>query len=177
MNNKGEVNSNAIWIIVILVVVICAIIFFMVKFKDSNNIKQIYVSQDALLSGISFTLEKGDVFIVDFAGKNYNFTINEIDSSIILIEDYNDLLTELGKDSLGFDLDEDGIKDVLINLIQIQDKKAELYLEAPLVEKTCIESWNCSDWSICFGSFRERVCLDANFCQSELDKPIISENC
>jgi hypothetical protein len=177
MERKGEVNSNVIWIIVIFIVIACAIVFFIVKFEDSNSFKQIYVSQDALLSGVSLSLEKGDSFIIDFAGLDYNFSIKDINSSIILIQDYNSLLIELGKHSLSFDLEEDGIKDVLINLIQIQGEKAELYLEAPSVEKTCIESWNCSDWSICLGSFRERVCVDTNSCGSELNKPIISENC
>jgi hypothetical protein len=177
MDKRGEVNSTAIWLIVIFVVIVCAIVFFMVKFKDSNNSKQISVSQDVLLSGISLTLAKGDSFIIDFAGKDYNFILNKLDSEEIWIKDYKNNTIELRSNPLSFDLNEDGLKDIIVTLNVRNTNNIEIFVESSLIGGTCIESWTCSDWSICFDSAKKRICVDSNSCGGELNKPVISENC
>lgn len=134
MEKRGSINSSLIWVIFIFAIVIIAMIFFVIKFQNINT-TQTSVSQDALLSGASLSLEKGDSFIIDFAGNNYNFSINKINSSSVIIKTYKETLVELSAPSslLSFDLDEDNIIDVLISLIEINNKKVKLYLETPVL--------------------------------------------
>jgi|GEM_PF-6959571 len=134
MKRKGEVNPTVIWIVVIFVVIISAMVFFMAKFKDLGSAKQISISQDALLSGVSLSLEKGDVFIIEFGGVNYFYSINEINKERVLIENFKKEIIPLTESSfLSLDLDEDKENDVLINLISLSKKEIELYLETPVI--------------------------------------------
>lgn len=165
MKKRGSINSSLIWVILIFVIIIIAMIFFILKFQNINT-TQTSVSQDALLSGASLSLEKGDRFIIDFAGLDYNFSINKINSSSVIIKTNKGEFFELSASSslLGFDLDEDNIIDVLVSLIEINNKKVELYLEAPSINSDCAEDWNCTDWSPCLNYLKKRVCVDLNKC-------------
>ncbi len=42
---------------------------------------------------------------------------------------------------------------------------------------TCIEDWECGEWSACTGGFRERECTDLNECGTDDEKPPETEGC
>lgn len=44
-------------------------------------------------------------------------------------------------------------------------------------ELTCIEDWFCSTWGDCITSSQIRTCSDLNFCGTQVDKPIETQNC
>ncbi|MFC2143846.1 NosD domain-containing protein [Candidatus Aenigmatarchaeota archaeon] len=41
----------------------------------------------------------------------------------------------------------------------------------------CVESWSCTDWSVCLHSLQTRTCTDLNGCGTELNKPTESQYC
>jgi len=42
---------------------------------------------------------------------------------------------------------------------------------------TCVENWECSDWSACTDNQQARVCDDLNECNTTLSKPLESQSC
>jgi PGF-pre-PGF domain-containing protein len=42
---------------------------------------------------------------------------------------------------------------------------------------TCIESWTCTDWSVCTGGTQTRICTDTNACGIIVNKPVESQTC
>ena len=176
MNKKGSINPNIIWIIIIFVVVPLAVILSINSFNNPPA-KKIFISQDVLFSGISLTLREKDTFIIDFAGNNYNFTIDSIDKPIVVMKTTKkDLTVVLSASPLSFDLDDDGNEDVLITLRGFRVKAVEIFFEAPLIKKTCTANWNCSEWSPCLNFIKKRVCVDLNSCEGE-DEPQMYEYC
>ncbi len=47
----------------------------------------------------------------------------------------------------------------------------------PEENKTCQESWNCTEWSECRNGFRSRICTDMNSCGTLAGKPKETEEC
>nr|MBA4404964.1 hypothetical protein [Nanoarchaeum sp.] len=43
--------------------------------------------------------------------------------------------------------------------------------------QTCVENWNCSDWSNCSYEIQTRQCSDLNSCDTEVNKSITSRTC
>jgi len=41
----------------------------------------------------------------------------------------------------------------------------------------CLQSWNCSEWSLCENNLQNRTCSDLNFCGNLSGKPIESQSC
>lgn len=43
--------------------------------------------------------------------------------------------------------------------------------------RSCIASWNCTEWTACTGGSQERSCTDINDCASSLNKPTETQIC
>ncbi len=172
---EGNVGKSIVWIAIILGIVVGATLFFVYKFQ-SSDIKEISISNDALLNGASFSLEKGDLFNVKVGEEKYDFILRSFrDEKIVLIKGL--LEYELSKgEELNLDLNKDGGLDILVSVIEINKDSADFFVESPAVED-CVESWECTDWSVCINDFKKRVCVDGNFCETEINKPDLSEGC
>ena len=44
-------------------------------------------------------------------------------------------------------------------------------------ETVCEEDWKCSEWFECFNSRQKRVCMDLNSCDTNENKPIVTQEC
>jgi hypothetical protein len=42
---------------------------------------------------------------------------------------------------------------------------------------TCIEKWECSNWSVCINSIQTRTCTDSNNCKTNKLKPALERSC
>ncbi len=43
--------------------------------------------------------------------------------------------------------------------------------------EACVESWKCSDWSVCTNGAQIRTCEDENYCNTTKSKPVESQSC
>jgi len=46
-----------------------------------------------------------------------------------------------------------------------------------LTNTTCVESWECQDWSLCRDDKQVRICKDINKCGSITERPLMIQNC
>ena len=76
--------------------------------------------------------------------------------------------------SLGYDCGEHNICGSLTNCGSCSAGEA---CESGKCVLSCIENWQCSDWSICSGATRNRICSDLTNCGTILNKPIETEEC
>jgi hypothetical protein len=41
----------------------------------------------------------------------------------------------------------------------------------------CEENWTCGEWSECVADNQDRICIDAKTCETDTNKPIITQSC
>ena len=59
----------------------------------------------------------------------------------------------------------------------ISIKKDALAGAGAVLNESCKESWECTEWGSCENSILERVCADKNLCGTTADKPAESKDC
>lgn len=59
----------------------------------------------------------------------------------------------------------------------ISIKKDALIGSGAVLNGTCRESWECTEWSNCEEGNQERACSDKNFCNTTIDRPAESKQC
>lgn len=115
--------------------------------------------------------------------------VNEISEKDVVLAHYKNLKWEelptiIIKDSLG-DLSNNSSGNVVkyeatagsFSYFAISIRKGALIGAGALLNDTCRESWECTEWSNCEGGNQERACSDKNFCNTTADKPAESKQC
>ena len=46
-----------------------------------------------------------------------------------------------------------------------------------LFRSTCVPDWECSAWLDCFNNFQKRICVDANRCGTDENRPEEIKDC
>jgi hypothetical protein len=79
-------------------------------------------------------------------------------------------------ESKDYDIDQEEGFDITLTLDSIANRRATLnirnYLLLPATLGDCLTKWKCSDWGMCNGNYKERICLDENNCGTSKGKPI-----
>ncbi len=157
--------------VVILVIVVIILIFAFKGFSKN-------ISEDELSEGTTVELgEDKDVkfkvgddehhILIDFVGLDFvDITIQSEPIKVTL------KINEVKK----FDLDNDGIYDLRIKLVNIKDGKAFLYIRET-DEVICEEDWSCTLWSDCSNGIQTRICNDLNNCGTNENKPEMEREC
>lgn len=157
--------------IVLLIVIIAGIFFF----SGGSSLKGT-ISEEALSNMTEFSLKENAKAKFISNNETYTMKIDSISDNSINITILN--TTIITKINIGqirnFDLEDDGTKDITIQLNNISEGKAEI-----LIKKffECIENWTCTEWSTCNDENQTRKCTDTKNCATELNKPNEFKEC
>lgn len=174
INIDSNKSNKIFWLLISLVmaITIAIVIFFLFIFSSS-----ILISEDSFSKGINLNMEEE---------KAVKFILNDEKHSIIAKDvnsDYIDLIIKSDPISLRLsegeesklDINGDNSYDIKIKLNSISGDIFNLYIEKiveaieyiseEIIDDTCIESWECKDWSNCSASgIQTRDCTDLNNC-------------
>jgi len=174
--SKGENHRRAMKIFLIFsgIVIFFSIFLFTYLFSSTPRaISDLDLSKGFYLElresdSVDFNLEEeGRILSVGEIGSNY---------SVIFVGEPTVSLN-LGIDEINeIDLTGDGIKDLKFVLKSIEKRRIYLFVQA--INKTiCVENWECTDWAVCIGSYKGRVCVDNNLCGTFYEVPMQKEVC
>jgi len=61
--------------------------------------------------------------------------------------------------------------------IWVNDTSNNLNWSSVTFNVSCVENWDCTDWSTCSGGIQTRTCIDLNSCGTNISKPAESQSC
>jgi len=136
------------------------------------------ISDTEILQGASATLASGKEAKFNIDGGEHRMVVNSVgtDSASVTIYSTPVSKTFSSGQSEKFDLNDDGVYDLLIRLDSITEQKANFYIQK-ITETICTENWECVDWGNCLDSLQNRTCTDANSCGTEESKPDEVQSC
>lgn len=79
-------------------------------------------------------------------------------------------------DSFSYDLNGDSEDDLFVRFESYREGSADIYF-IEIYEFDCPENWECTDWGPCINNLQNRVCVDLNSCDVELEKPEFVKVC
>ena len=74
------------------------------------------------------------------------------------------------------DINDDGVADITVKLIQIVDGEATIAVRK-IEQSRCIENWECDEWTDCEKGKQERGCVDLNECGGDFGMPPEKKRC
>jgi hypothetical protein len=156
--------------------VLIIIVFFLFLVLGSSDVK---ISSSELASGKTVELKPEQMALFDIDEEEHSVTLDSIGADSVGITVRSTPITEtlaIG-DENKFDLDDDGVYDLSVTLIEIADEKANIRVKK-ISETICTVDWNCGNWTECTveGS-QTRVCTDLNSCGDDSGKPVEIQPC
>jgi len=76
-----------------------------------------------------------------------------------------------------FDVTNDSYYDISVELLDIEDGKANITVKSIYEEIECVPDWSCSEWSDCINETQTRECEDLNECNVSSGKPQETQSC
>ncbi|MCL5018649.1 MAG: hypothetical protein M1416_02705 [Candidatus Pacearchaeota archaeon] len=136
------------------------------------------ISDTEILQGASAVLASGKEAKFNIDGGEHRMVVNSVgtDSASVTIYSTPISKTFSAGQSEKFDLNDDGVYDLLVRLDSITEEKANFYIQK-ITETICTEDWECVDWGNCLDSLQNRTCTDANSCGTEESKPDEVQSC
>jgi hypothetical protein len=172
---SGKKTHIIFWFSFFGIVFIIIIIALFLIFSHSDSKK---VSEKKLIEGVALEVGDNDVVKFDLDKEEHGMWINFMgyDSVELTISSEPINLTLQINEVKEVDLNNDGIFDIRIKLVKIEDGKATIAFQK-LEKETCREDWKCSDWENCSKGFQKRECKDLNSCGTIFDKPSVKKGC
>jgi hypothetical protein len=160
--------------IFVIFVFIFLFLFFLIKAERPLK-SEIEISQYSLLKGVDLELVEGSKVMMEYELQEYTIFFNNFNGNYIDLSGDVKASMYLG-DIVSFDLNGDYASDLIIGFKDLNKREILISLEG-IDNSVCEEEWICSDWSSCIDGFKKRVCLDINYCETELFKPELQEIC
>ena len=174
---KKRIKYNTKIFIGIIFVIVFVIALVLVLHYTSKPVKSIFtVDEFNMFKGVYLDMSQTSEVSFTLNEQEYFLIVDSVEENSACISGYLGENCFFVGDEKSFDLDGDMNDDLLLKLDKIEDKVATLYFQKQGVAP-CSESWNCSEWSICINGFKKRVCVDANYCGTSVDKPITKDIC
>ena len=136
------------------------------------------ISDSEFASGTYVDLKEEGKISFEVDQEEHDIIVNSIGTDSVEITIQSDPITiilDVGE-SEKIDLDDDGVYDVRIKLISIENGKAKFYIRE-LDEVLCTEDWDCGDWGECVNDLQGRECVDLSDCGTTEDKPDEEQSC
>jgi hypothetical protein len=130
------------------------------------------------MDGASVNTGENESIKFQFGNEEHNINIDFIglDSVGITIQSdpikFNLSINEVKE----VDLNGDGIYDIRVKLVKIEDGKATIAVKKIEIV-VCNGIWNCSSWGECSSGKQTRICKDLNNCGSLENRPFTEKNC
>ncbi len=165
-------SGKIIWIIFGVLVILAIAIGVILLNPFSNKI-----SSSDLSFGINVDLKENAKINFETNEEKHKITIDSINvDSVDIIIRSEIIIANLNiGETKKFDLNGDRVYDLSIELKDITDGKANLFIQE-INETICTEDWNCTGWGNCVDSEQTRACVDSNDCGVE-DKPDEEQSC
>lgn len=157
----------------LIFIIIVASLFLIFTPKTSER-----VSHKELIGGASLTLGENDSIGFEFGSEDHGIKIDfvGIDSAgVTIFSEPISFILELNEAKY-LDMDNDGIYDIKVKLISIENGVATVKIQRMLLV-SCDEKWECHNWSVCINGTQARGCTDLNNCGTKDDKPFEERKC
>ena len=156
--------------------IIFIIIFLVVYLIFTGGHKNI--SNNKLMEGVAVEVGESDVIQFKLDEEEHGMKINLVgdDMAEITISSDPINLTLKLNEVKEVDLNNDGIVDIKIRLVKIEDGKATIAI-IRIQKEACQENWKCSEWNACSNGRQSRTCGDLNNCGTIFDKPLLKQEC
>lgn len=169
---KKASKELLIFLIVLILIYIGVVIFWFLNSVPPT------ISDYKLAEGVLVNLGKGDEVRFNLNEENRKIKVDSLGKTSInvtiqvesIIEKFN--IGEIKK----FDFNNDQAYDLIVELRNITNKKANLYVKK-ILEVICFENWSCTDWNNCKNISQTRTCEDLNDCETEESKPAETQEC
>jgi hypothetical protein len=172
----GTKTHKFLWISFfgILFIVIFASLFFIFNPSNSNE----GVSNKQLMEGATIDSGENDSIKFKFGDEDHNININFVGLDSVGITIQSEPIQFILKinEVKEVDLNNDGIYDIRVKLVKIEEGKATIAVKKIEIE-VCNGIWNCSSWSECSNGKQTRTCKDLNNCGNIENKPFTQKNC
>jgi len=171
--SQQKTNKNFLWLIIIPFIVIVLAMCLCVIFSQKT------ISEHKFSQGTTFDLKEKQEITFTLYEEEHSVKVNSVDNNsinIILQSKPINFNIKIGEEKK-FDLNNDSFFDIIIKLNKITNGIPELYIKQ-INESSCIINWNCGNWTNCFiNGTQTRICTDLNSCGTNLNKPLIIQNC
>jgi hypothetical protein len=168
-------SHKIIWVIIFGAIVIGVFLgaYFIVASFTKNT-----VSENKLVQGSSLELEPNNSVKLKFGDGDHNLNVDFVglDSVDITIHSEPIKITLEINEVKNIDLDNDGIADLRVKLVNIKNGKAIIAVKK-IGKEICEEKWECSEWDSCSNEKQKRDCKDSNNCGTTFDKPNVQKEC
>ena len=163
-----------LWILIpFLIIIIGVVVFYFINSSPKT------ISSSEFSQGTNLQLKQNSEAKFMLDNQEHTIKVNSVsDDSVNLIIQSDPIRVDIKiGETKKFDLNNDGFYDIQVKLNNIEGGVPEIYIKK-IHESTCIENWNCGDWSSCSeqGS-QTRTCNDLNSCGTTKDKPAITQSC
>lgn len=168
-------SSRKTWVYASLPVIFIAagiFIFFIL------TVPHVQYSAGQISNGINVNLSQGKntTFAVD--NQQHTIEVNSVgtDSAIIIIHSNPIILNLTVGETQEVDLNSDGIPDIIVKLVSINNGVPNIYIQK--IKTGCTENWQCGNWSGCEPDGKEiRECTDVNSCGTNKNIPQTERIC
>ena len=173
-HEKNQQKASKIFLIFAGIVIFLSIFLFIYLFSSSPRA----ISDSDLSGGIYLELSKGDSVEFNLEEKVQVLSVSSIgeDNSNLIVGEppiYLDLkIDEINE----IDLTRDGVLDLKFVLKKIEKRRINLFVQA-ISEESCEEDWECTEWAVCIGGYKGRVCVDNHYCGTFYEMPSEEEAC
>lgn len=173
-------SSNKKWVLISLVglfvvVLIIVLMVFLIFFLN----KDIKISDSEISKGKYVEVKEEQKVLFNMEGGEHFITINSISGNSVRIT----IQSRTIKDTLDvgeekkFDLNDDGVYDLSVELVKILDGKVKILVRG-IMESVCEIDWDCGDWTVCSEEENQtRVCIDLNDCGTNEGRPVEIMGC
>ena len=136
------------------------------------------VSEKKLIEGATLDVKENNSVKMIVGDEEHNIEIGFVglDSVDIVINSEPIYATLKIGEVKKFDLNGDGLYDLRVKLLNIDNGKVKIVIKRIEVN-VCEERWQCSQWGRCIEGEKRTVCMDVNYCETEDNRPIQDEEC
>ena len=125
------------------------------------------------------SVEIGKIYFFEIGGGRYQIILTDLGTNSIELTIGESpeivLYFNLGEVKKA-DLNQDGFYELSLELNDFGVDFATISLQK-LENLPCVENWTCTGYGACITGIKRRICIESNSCGTELNKPVIEEEC
>jgi cold shock CspA family protein len=182
---EDSTNKLILWSVfgVIFIILIAIVFLFIFLNKGAEDIE---ISNSEVANGKTIELIEDQKVLFEIDDEEHSLEVNSVRENSVRITIWSSpiTLTLTRGEEKKFDLDDDGVYDLKVKLVSLDEEGADFEIKeidevivGEVELESCIENWNCGEWNECVDSNQTRTCSDLNNCGGEDGKPEEEQGC